>query len=243
MNGLKLPVGVDSFEKIRCDGYYYVDKTGIISTLLSSGNEVTLFTRPRRFGKTLTMRMLQSFFEVGRDRSLFDGLEVASDSKLCEVHQGKYPVVFLTLKDVDGMSFESAMRSFAVTIRYEAQRIFEQIGADDVPDYLQESFKRLVYGKADQNDLSDSLRLLSGVLFSFYQRKVILLIDEYDVPLDKAFNQGYYDEMVSFMRGFFGQALKSNEFLQQAGLPAGCHAGSQPRWGRLPSSSHRAHLL
>ena len=221
MNGLKLPVGVDSFEKIRCDGYYYVDKTGIISTLLSSGNEVTLFTRPRRFGKTLTMRMLQSFFEVGRDRSLFDGLEVASDSKLCEVHQGKYPVVFLTLKDVDGMSFESAMRSFAVTIRYEAQRIFEQIGADDVPDYLQESFKRLVYGKADQNDLSDSLRLLSGVLFSFYQRKVILLIDEYDVPLDKAFNQGYYDEMVSFMRGFFGQALKSNEFLQQAVL-TGC---------------------
>lgn len=221
MNDLKLPVGVDSFEKIRCDGYYYVDKTGIISTLLSSGNEVTLFTRPRRFGKTLTMRMLQSFFEVGRDRSLFDGLEVASDSKLCEVHQGKYPVVFLTLKDVDGMSFESAMRSFAVTIRYEAQRIFEQIGADDVPDYLQESFKRLVYGKADQNDLSDSLRLLSGVLFSFYQRKVILLIDEYDVPLDKAFNQGYYDEMVSFMRGFFGQALKSNEFLQQAVL-TGC---------------------
>ena len=221
MNDLKLPVGVDSFEKIRCDGYYYVDKTGIISTLLSSGNEVTLFTRPRRFGKTLTMRMLQSFFEAGRDRSLFDGLEVASDSKLCEVHQGKYPVVFLTLKDVDGMSFESAMRSFAVTIRYEAQRIFEQIGADDVPDYLQESFKRLVYGKADQNDLSDSLRLLSGVLFSFYQRKVILLIDEYDVPLDKAFNQGYYDEMVSFMRGFFGQALKSNEFLQQAVL-TGC---------------------
>ena len=221
MNDLKLPVGVDSFEKIRCDGYYYVDKTGIISTLLSSGNEVTLFTRPRRFGKTLTMRMLQSFFEVGRDRSLFDGVEVASDSKLCEVHQGKYPVVFLTLKDVDGMSFESAMRSFAVTIRYEAQRIFEQIGADDVPDYLQESFKRLVYGKADQNDLSDSLRLLSGVLFSFYQRKVILLIDEYDVPLDKAFNQGYYDEMVSFMRGFFGQALKSNEFLQQAVL-TGC---------------------
>lgn len=221
MNDLKLPVGVDSFEKIRCDGYYYVDKTGIISTLLSSGNEVTLFTRPRRFGKTLTMRMLQSFFEVGRDRRLFDGLEVASDSKLYEVHQGKYPVVFLTLKDVDGMSFESAMRSFAVTIRYEAQRIFEQIGADDVPDYLQESFKRLVYGKADQNDLSDSLRLLSGVLFSFYQRKVILLIDEYDVPLDKAFNQGYYDEMVSFMRGFFGQALKSNEFLQQAVL-TGC---------------------
>ena len=221
MNGLKLPVGVDSFEKIRCDGYYYVDKTGLISTLLSSGNEVTLFTRPRRFGKTLTMRMLQSFFEAGRDRSLFDGLEVASDSKLCEVHQGKYPVVFLTLKDVDGMSFESAMRSFAVTIRYEAQRIFEQIGADDVPDYLQESFKRLVYGKAGQNDLSDSLRLLSGVLFSFYQRKVILLIDEYDVPLDKAFNQGYYDEMVSFMRGFFGQALKSNEFLQQAVL-TGC---------------------
>ena len=216
-----LPIGRDSFEEIRYGGFYYVDKTGLVKALLQNRNKVTLFTRPRRFGKTLNMRMLQSFFEVGTDRSLFDGLEIASEQKLCEEYLGKYPVVFLTLKDVDGLNFASALHKLRKIVQEEADRIFAKVGAQGIFESVREDFFRLYYGKASLEDIQNSLRLFTRILCRFYNQKVILLIDEYDVPLDKAFNHGYYEEMVSCISGLFGQALKSNDFLHFAVL-TGC---------------------
>lgn len=217
----KLPVGIESFEEIRREDFYYVDKSFLIRDLLNNWGKVNLFTRPRRFGKTLNMSMLKSFFELGTDRTLFDGLAIAQDTALCERYMGKFPVVSLSLKDVDGLNFEQALDCLKSVIRQEAVRVYTQVGEENLPEYEKEPFIRLINETASRAELQGSLKLFSRVLTQVYGKKTIILIDEYDVPLDKAFSHGYYDEMVSLIRSLFGQALKTNEFLYFAVL-TGC---------------------
>ena len=223
---LKLPVGIDSFEKIRRNKFYYIDKTKLIEQLVETGGEVTLFTRPRRFGKTLNMSMLKAFFETGADESLFDGLYIAQNKALCEEHMGKYPVIFLSLKSVEGLKYEDARYRITELIGIEAERF----GFLEDSEYLSENekkrYKAIIALKdgtnaMDEKVLVSSLQILSQLLYKHFGQKTVILIDEYDVPLDKAFQNGYYKEMVSLIRGLFGQALKTNEFLQFAVL-TGC---------------------
>ena len=219
MNNVKLPVGIDQFDKLIKSGFYYVDKTRLIEQLLQNWGEVNLFTRPRRFGKTLNMSMLKSFFEIGADKTLFDQLYIAANKELCEEHMGQYPVIFLSLKGVDGLNFEEAKSMLKITIRTEAQRHYELKKSEKVSEENRKLFNDILSGQDER--IEDSLRMLSQILFEHYGKKSIILIDEYDVPLDKAFQHGYYKGMVSLLRGLFGQALKTNEFLQFAVL-TGC---------------------
>ena len=219
MNNVKLPVGIDQFDKLIKSGFYYVDKTRLIEQLLQNWGEVNLFTRPRRFGKTLNMSMLKSFFEIGTDKTLFDQLYIAANKELCEEYMGQYPVIFLSLKGVDGLNFEEAKSMLKITIRTEAQRHYELKKSEKVSEENRKLFNDILSGEDER--IEDSLRMLSQILFEHYGKKSIILIDEYDVPLDKAFQYGYYKEMVSLLRGLFGQALKTNEFLQFAVL-TGC---------------------
>ena len=223
---LKLPVGIDSFEKIRRNNFYYIDKTKLIEQLVETGGEVTLFTRPRRFGKTLNMSMLKSFFEVGTDESLFDGLYISGNKELCDKYMGKYPVIFLSLKSAEGRSFDDARYMITELIGMEAEKFkflehSEALSENDKDRYR--AIISLCDGKytMDEQLLVSSLQSLSQLLFIHYGQKAVILIDEYDVPLDKAFQNGYYKEMVSLIRGLFGKALKTNEFLQFAVL-TGC---------------------
>ena len=219
MNNMKLPVGIDQFDKLIKSDFYYVDKTRLIEQLLQNWGEVNLFTRPRRFGKTLNMSMLKSFFEIGTDKTLFDQLYIAANKELCEEYMGQYPVIFLSLKGVDGLNFEEAKSMLKITIRTEAQRHYELKKSEKVSEENRKLFNDILSGEDER--IEDSLRMLSQILFEHYGKKSIILIDEYDVPLDKAFQHGYYKEMVSLLRGLFGQALKTNEFLQFAVL-TGC---------------------
>lgn len=227
MTGQKrLPVGLDDFRKIRENQFYYVDKTKLIEQLLQNWGEVNLFTRPRRFGKTLNMSMLKCFFEIGTDVTLFDNLYISERKELCEKYMGKYPVIFLSLKDVDGLSYEEAESAFVQLIGREAARfsfLRESTKLSDIEKKQYDAFSVIKNGKywMDKGFLVSSLRVLSQLLCRFYGRKTLILIDEYDVPLDKAFQHGYYPQMVSLIRGIFGQALKTNEFLQFAVL-TGC---------------------
>ena len=196
-NTLKLPVGIDSFDKIRKNGFYYIDKSGLIEQLVQLGGEVTLFTRPRRFGKTLNMSMLRSFFETGTDASLFDGLYISGNKEICDEYMGKYPVIFLSLKDVDGLKYENAKYRIMELIGREAERYFFLGDSDRLSENEKEQYKAVIAlqnGKysMDENVLTSSLRLLSHLLFQHYGEKTVILIDEYDVPLDKAFQYGYY---------------------------------------------------
>lgn len=216
---LKLPVGIDDFKKIREAGFYYVDKTKLIEQLLQSWGEVTLFTRPRRFGKTLNMSMLKSFFEIGAEKSLFQGLYISEKEKLCVEYMGKYPVIFLSLKGVEGLHFADAQKMLMTIINNEVRRHYYLKTSNKLTVEDRKQFEKMLLNE-DVN-LVDSLRLLSQLLYLHYDQKVVILIDEYDVPLDKAFKNGYYQEMVSLIRGLFGQALKTNEFLQFAVL-TGC---------------------
>ena len=216
---LKLSVGIDDFKKIREAGFYYVDKTKLIEQLLQSWGEVTLFTRPRRFGKTLNMSMLKSFFEIGAEKSLFQGLYISEKEKLCAEYMGKYPVIFLSLKGVEGLHFADAQKMLMTIINNEVRRHYYLKTSDKLTVEDRKQFEKMLLNE-DVN-LVDSLRLLSQLLYLHYDQKVVILIDEYDVPLDKAFKNGYYQEMVSLIRGLFGQALKTNEFLQFAVL-TGC---------------------
>lgn len=230
-NTLKLPVGIDSFDKIRKNGFYYIDKSGLIEQLVQLGGEVTLFTRPRRFGKTLNMSMLRSFFETGTDASLFDGLYISGNKEICDEYMGKYPVIFLSLKDVDGLKYENAKYRIMELIGREAERYFFLGDSDRLSENEKEQYKAVIAlqnGKysMDENVLTSSLRLLSHLLFKHYGEKTVILIDEYDVPLDKAFQNGYYQKMVSLIRGLFGMALKTNDSLQFAVL-TGCLRISQ----------------
>ena len=222
----KLPIGIDSFEKLRTNDFYYVDKTGFIADLLRDWGEVNLFTRPRRFGKTLNMSMLKSFFEIGTDKSLFDGLKIAENKELCAEYQGQFPVIFISLKSVDGLTFASAVAALRTVIGDEAGRFrflaqSNQLDANDKKLY--HALTAVENGTFSMSDavLADSLKTLSQLLAKHYGRKVVILIDEYDVPLDKAFQGGYYDEMVSLIRNLFGNALKTNDNLQFAVL-TGC---------------------
>ena len=221
MERKKLPVGIDSFEKLRREAFYYVDKTGLIIDLLNNWGEVNLFTRPRRFGKTLNMSMLKSFFEIGADRTLFDGLAISRETALCEAYMGRFPVVFVSLKGVDGLTFEEAYGMLRRILRSEFSRLgflkqSERIAEDD-----KRPFERFLKEQDTMDDVQESLKMLSSLLYQHYGQKTILLIDEYDVPLDKAFQHGYYKEMVTLIRGLFGQALKTNDYLQFAVL-TGC---------------------
>lgn len=221
MERKKLPVGIDSFEKLRREAFYYVDKTGLIIDLLNNWGEVNLFTRPRRFGKTLNMSMLKSFFEIGADRTLFDGLAISRETALCEAYMGRFPVVFVSLKGVDGLTFEEAYGMLRRILRSEVFRLSFLAESKKVLDKEKAAFERFLNEQDTLDDAQESLKMLSSLLYQHYGQKTILLIDEYDVPLDKAFQHGYYKEMVALIRGLFGQALKTNDYLQFAVL-TGC---------------------
>ena len=217
----KLPVGIDSFEKLRREDFYYVDKSRMIVDLMANWGEVNLFTRPRRFGKTLNMSMLKCFFEIGTDKSLFDGLAVSKEKELCEKYMGKYPVVFVSLKGVDGLTFEDAYRRLRGIIREEALRLSflkssEKLDEDDL-----RSFLRILSEQDTSADMVGSLRMLCTLLEKHCGQKPILLIDEYDVPLDKAYYHGYYPQMIDLIRAMFQAALKTNSSLFFAVL-TGC---------------------
>lgn len=219
---LKLPVGIEFFKDIRTRGYYYVDKTGLIRDLLRGGGSVSLITRPRRFGKSLNMDMLKAFFETGTDEALFEGLEIAKEQELCRQYMGKFPVVSLSLKDVEGEDFQTACDQLEILISEEAERFAFLLESDRLAQTEKQKLSRLMEGEFEkQAYLHNSLRLLTRLLYKHYNRQVIVLIDEYDVPLDKAYYNGYYPKMVSLIRSLLSQGLKTNPYLHFAVI-TGC---------------------
>ena len=223
-NRLKLPVGIENFEEIRRNQYYYIDKTKLIEQLFDSLGKVSLFTRPRRFGKTLNMSMLKSFFEIGTDSSLFDGLYISKNQDLCKQHLGQYPVIFLSLKGVEGFSFSEARRRCIQLIKREAERFYVLKDSQRLLDIDKIKYCQLLemQDRPEEVDIiMSSIKTLSDLLYKQYGKKVVILIDEYDVPLDKAFQYGYYREMVYFIRGLLGEVLKTNDSLAFAVL-TGC---------------------
>lgn len=225
----KLPIGIDGFEKIRTNDFYYVDKTLFIKELIQNWGEVNLFTRPRRFGKTLNMSMLKSFFEAGSDPALFKDLKIAEEKSLCEKYMGKFPVIFISLKSVAGLDFQTALTALKTVIGDEAGRFYFLSTSDNLTDDERGAYAQLTEVGSSQGGIytmtdkvaAASLKTLSTLLSKHYGQKVILLIDEYDVPLDKAFQAGYYDEMVSLIRSLLGNVLKTNDNLYFAVL-TGC---------------------
>ena len=225
----KLPIGIDGFEKIRTNDFYYVDKTLFIKELLQNWGEVNLITRPRRFGKTLNMSMLKSFFEVGNAPALFNGLKITQEKELCEKSMGKFPVISISLKSVDGLDFRTALTALKTIIGDEAGRFIFLNSSDNLTNDERGAYAQLTEVGASQGGIytmtdkvaSASLKTLSKLLSKHYGQKVILLIDEYDVPLDKAFQSGYYEEMVNFIRSLLSNALKTNDSLYFAVL-TGC---------------------
>ena len=225
----KLPIGIENFEEFPAENFYYVDKTMLIAELLQNWGEVNLFTRPRRFGKTLNMSMLKCFFEVGCDKTLFDGLNISQEKELCEQYMGQFPVISISLKSIDGLNYRQAYGALCSVIGMEAMRFYfltesEKLSVEEKAMYTQlikvGNEQGGMFAMTDMIMLT-SLKVLSQLLSRHYGRKVILLIDEYDVPLDKAFQRGYYEEMVSLIRNLFGNALKTNDALQFAVL-TGC---------------------
>ena len=225
----KLPIGIDGFEKLRTNDFYYADKTLLIKELLQNWGEVNLFTRPRRFGKTLNMSMLKYFFEIGSNPSLFDGLKIMQEEKLCEEYMGKFPLISISLKSVDGRNFESAAAALKTVIGDEAMRCQFLKESERLSEKEKEAYARLIEIGSGEDGIyamtekvaAASLKTLSRLLSKHYEKKVILLIDEYDVPLDKAFQGGYYDEMVNLIRSLLGNVLKTNDSLYFAVL-TGC---------------------
>lgn len=221
MERKKLPVGIESFDEIRREEFYYIDKTKLIIDLLNNWGKVNLFIRPRRFGKTLNMSMLKNFFEIGSDRALFDGLAISGEVQLCEKYQGRYPVVFLSLKGVEGTSYENALHKISELISIECSRLSCLSKSEAVDDIDHKKFMRLWKQESHKAEMQYALVTLMRMLHAHYGEQVILLIDEYDVPLDKANSGGYYDQMIAFMRGFFGEAFKTNPDLYFA-VVTGC---------------------
>ena len=222
MAGLKkLPIGIENFEKLRQEDFYYIDKTRLIEQLLTRWGEVNLFTRPRRFGKSLNMSMLQSFFEIGKDKTLFDGLRISDNQELCEKYQGKFPVVSVSLKGINGATYEEARRFLIKTINEEARRLSVLSDSTELDETDHELLTQLKKKEMTNDSLVYSIRELTELLEKHYGRKVIVLIDEYDVPLAKANENGYYDEMVLLIRNLFENALKTNSSLKFAVL-TGC---------------------
>ena len=221
MRTQKLPIGIENFKEMRKQDFYYVDKTGLIVDLLADWGKVNLFTRPRRFGKTLNMSMLANFFEIGADASLFDGLRVSEEKELCENYLGKFPVVFVSLKGVDGLTFDDAYARLRILLRNEALRLEVLRESEKLSMEEKNAYLRLVSENPEKTDITESLKLLCQLLEKHYGQKPILLIDEYDVPLDKAFLHGYYPQMIDLIRSMFGAALKTNDSLFFAVL-TGC---------------------
>ena len=222
----RLPVGMDDFKEIRKSEFYYIDKTKLIEQVLENWSKVNLFTRPRRFGKTLNMSMLKWFFEIGTDTTFFDGLYISKNQALCEEYMGKYPVVLLSLKSVEGLTFEEARASLCELIAGEVRRFKFLEKSDRLDDDEKNAYHDLIFIQNLKEailgtKLKFSLKKISELLYKHYGQKAIILIDEYDVPLDKAFQHGYYREMVTLIRGLFGEAFKTNDFLQFAVL-TGC---------------------
>ena len=217
----KLPVGIENFTKLREEDFYYVDKTGLIEMLLNNWGEVNLFTRPRRFGKSLNMSMLRHFFEIGTDPSLFDGLYISRNEKLCKEYMGKYPVISISLKGVNESNFSDACLLLSDVINEEAYRLQFFLESETLTPSDKEVFRLILEGNMDRKTLMSSLRRLTQLLEKHYGEKVIVLIDEYDVPLAKANENGYYDEMVLLIRNLLGNALKTNDSLKFAVL-TGC---------------------
>jgi len=225
----RLPIGIESFEEIRTDEYYYVDKTAFIRDLLRRRGKVNLFTRPRRFGKTLNMDMLKSFFQIGGDKAIFEGLDIAGETGLCQRYMGKFPVISISLKGVNGLDYDVARALMCLTIGREAMKFYDLLDSDRLTDDDKKVYRQLIYvdttgqGVYAMSDatLMGSLNILSALLEKHYGSKVVILIDEYDVPLAKANEQGYYDQMIVLIRNMFEQALKTNSSLQFAVL-TGC---------------------
>lgn len=225
----KLPIGIEKFEEFMSQDFYYVDKTRLIAELLQNWGKVNLFTRPRRFGKSLNMSMLKTFFEIGCDGSLFDGLNISGERELCDQYMGQFPVISITLKGVDGLNYETASAALRSVIGMEALRFRFLADSDRLSEEERMIYRQVIEVGKSQNSLfsmsdavlSESLKILSRLLSKHFDRKVILLIDEYDVPLDKAFQAGYYNEMVSLLRNLLGNVLKTNEYLYFAVL-TGC---------------------
>lgn len=218
----KLPIGIDNFEKIRENDYYYVDKTGMVKDLLMSGAEVTLFTRPRRFGKSLNMSMLKSFFSIkSKSDELFIGLKILQESEICEKYMGKYPVIFLSLKEISGLKYEEARDMLVFAVNELARENQSLLKSSHLSDIDKEVYRKLLDENMNDAVLKNSFKILSDVMRKCCGSKAVILIDEYDVPLSKAYEQGYYNEMTDLIRGFLGQALKSNDNLEFAVL-TGC---------------------
>ena len=217
----KLPIGIENFEKIREEDFYYIDKTGLIAELLHNWGEVNLFTRPRRFGKTLNMSMLEHFFSIDGDKSIFNGLNISKETALCEEYMGKYPVVSISLKGIDAVNYEMAFRMGARVIRRVAAKVQYLLESDALSEHDKLEYQNLLDSNMDEATFCDSLRILSEMLEKHHNSKVILLIDEYDVPLAKAHAHGYYDQMISLIRSLLGEALKTNSSLKLAVL-TGC---------------------
>lgn len=219
---MKLPIGIEFFKDMRTNDFYYVDKTGFIRQLLDSYGSVNLFTRPRRFGKSLNMDMLKTFFEIGTDSRLFDGLEIAKDTEKCAQYMGKYPVISISLKDVEGEDYETAYDNLGLIISEEADRFDFLLDSPRLNQVEKSKFICLMKGDFEKPAyLHNSLRLLTRLLFKHYGVKSIVLIDEYDVPLDKAYQNGYYSQMVQLIRSLFSQVLKTNNSLYFAVI-TGC---------------------
>lgn len=209
----RLPVGVEDFAKIRTEDFYYIDKTNLIENLMESWGEVNLFTRPRRFGKSLNMSMLRHFFEIGCDKALFNGLKIAENAELCERYMGQFPVISISMKGVVGERYETAREMMVRMINEEAYRMQCRMQWEELSEHQQTQMKQLLDVRMDDGTLMNALRALSLVMHQYYGQKVIILIDEYDVPLDKALQYGYYDRMVLLVSNLFSQSLKTNEHL------------------------------
>ena len=222
----KLPIGIENFEEFSKENFYYVDKTMFIAELLNNWGKVNLFTRPRRFGKSLNISMLKCFFEINCEKALFDGMDILQEKELCKQYMGKFPVISISLKGVNGLSYQQAYAALRRLIGNEALRFYYLSDSPELLPDEKKTYQALIHvedGKFTMDDemLVDSLRTLSQLLSKHFSQKVILLIDEYDVPLDKAFQAGYYDEMIVLIRNLFSNALKTNDFLQFAVL-TGC---------------------
>ena len=223
----RLPIGIESFEKIRTQGFYYVDKTNMIRDLLYNWGAVNLFTRPRRFGKSMNMSMLKSFLEIGCDAALFEGLKISEEEELCREYMGKFPVISISLKSVSGVDYESARQMMCTIIGREATRFEFLLESDKIAESEKQQYKALLNVDGEGNfimsdaALANALLTLSQLLQKHYARQVIILIDEYDVPLDRAYQYGYYDRMVELIRNMFLQALKTNDSLYFA-VMTGC---------------------
>ena len=221
MRKKKLPIGIENFEKLRLENFCYIDKTGLIRELLNNWGEVNLFTRPRRFGKTLNMSMLENFFSLDGDKSIFDGLEISKETALCEEYMGKYPVVSISLKGIDAWSYETAYQMAVRVIIDAAAKFYFLLDSEKLNAHDKAEYQKLLDDTMNEGMFGSSLKLLSGMLEKHYGTKVILLIDEYDVPLAKSHANGYYDQMISLIRSLLGEALKTNSSLKFAVL-TGC---------------------